>query len=209
MDIIEKLKWRYATKKFDPSKKLTGHQMERLLQSINLTPTSMGMQVFSVVLVEDADIRLKLREASNNQSQVTDASHFILFVRPTKVTDKWADAHAANIVKTRGVTPESVAGYVRSMKNIIGNMSDESAEIWTSKQIYIALGVLMATCAAEGIDACPMEGFNAHKYDEILQLPSKGYHAVVAAAVGFRSKEDKYATLPKVRKDLSELVIKV
>ncbi|MBY0425966.1 MAG: NAD(P)H-dependent oxidoreductase [Cytophagales bacterium] len=209
MDIIEKLQWRYATKKFDPTKKLSEEQVNRLLHAINLTPTSMGMQVYSVVVVEDPEVRAKLRAASNNQAQVTDASHFLLFVRPAKVTDDWADAHAQNIINIRGVAPESVEGFRNSMKNIVSKLTDEKAEVWTSKQIYIALGVLMTACAAEGIDACPMEGFNAHQYDEILGLPALGYHAVVAAPIGYRSVEDKYATLPKVRKPLEKLVIRI
>lgn len=209
MDILEKLNWRYATKKFDPTKKLSETQVERLLNAINLTPTSMGMQAYSVVLVENPEIRAQLRIASNNQAQVTDASHFILFVRPAKLTEEWADAHAQNIVKTRGVTPESVEGFRTSMKNLLAKMTEERAEMWTAKQVYIALGVLLTACAAEGIDACPMEGFNAAQYDEILGLPALGYHAVVAAPVGYRSIEDKYATLPKVRKTLEKLVIKI
>jgi len=209
MDILDKLQWRYATKKFDPTKKLTEPQVERLLRAINLTPTSMGMQTYSVVLIEDPEIRAKLREASNNQSQVTDASHFILFVRPDKVTEEWADAHANNIINVRGVAPESVEGFRKSMKNQLSKMSVEKVELWASKQIYIALGVLMVACAAEGIDSCPMEGFSAEQYDEILGLPAMGYQAVVAAPVGFRSVEDKYATLPKVRKPLEKMVFKI
>lgn len=209
MDILERLRWRYATKKFDPEKKITEEQLQRLLEAINLTPTSMGMQALGVVVVEDKELRLQLREASNNQSQVTDASHYLVMVRPTQVTDKHVEDHASNIMNIRSQSRESVEGYIRSAKNFLTKYDIKEIEGWASKQVYIALGNLLTTCAVEEIDACPMEGFNNQKYDEILNLEALGWKSVVCVAVGYRLPEDKYATLPKVRKPLQKLVVRL
>lgn len=209
MNIIEKLNWRYATKHFDPTKKLTEEQLNLVLEATNLAPSSFGLQPFSIVVIEDQELRKHLLGASHNQPQTVDASHLVLFAANTNLSDKDVDAFIRRISDTRNVSVESLAEYEALMKNSIHSLPAEAILSWATKQTYIALGQLMVTCAVEGIDTCPMEGFDKKAFDELLGLPARNLTSVVMAAVGFRSADDKYQHLTKVRKSLDELVIKL
>ncbi|WP_430815481.1 NAD(P)H-dependent oxidoreductase [Carboxylicivirga sp. RSCT41] len=209
MNIIEKLNWRYATKEFDVSKKLSNEQLDLLLEASNLAPSSFGLQPFSVIVIENDAIREKLKPAAWNQPQTTDASQLILFAVNTDLSEKDVDKFIQRISETRNIPAESLAEYDGMMKGFIKQMSKEDVINWQAKQAYIALGQLMVSAAVEGIDTCPMEGFDKNEFDNILGLKEKNLASVVMAAVGFRSADDKYQALPKVRKPLDELVIKL
>ena len=206
MDILEKLAWRYATKKFDPERKLSAAQMERILRATNLSASSYGLQPYKVLVVNDPVIREKLKAVSNNQSQITDASHLVIFAR----VDELAGTHVDDFVKltatTRSLETGALEGFAAMVKGQISKMEQEKAAVWTSKQAYIALGTLLTACAIEGIDTCPMEGFNATAYDEILGLRERNLRTVVLATVGFRAADDIYQHKQKVRKPLEEFV---
>lgn len=206
MDILEKLAWRYATKKFDPEKKLSGAQLERILRATNLSASAYGLQPYKLIVVKDPVVREKLKAVSNNQSQITDASHLVIFAR----VDELADTHVDDFVKltasTRNVEADALVGFAAMMKGQIAKMEEEKAGVWTSRQAYLALGTLLTACAVEGIDACPMEGFNADAYDEILGLRERNLRTVVIAAVGFRAADDIYQHKQKVRKPLEDFV---
>lgn len=206
MDILEKLAWRYATKKFDPEKKLSGAQLERILRATNLSASAYGLQPYKLIVVKDPVVREKLKAVSNNQSQITDASHLVIFAR----VDELADTHVDDFVKltasTRNVEADALVGFAAMMKGQIAKMEEEKAGVWTSRQAYLALGTLLTACAVEGIDACPMEGFNADAYDEILGLRERNLRTVVIAAVGFRAADDIYQHKQKVRKPLEDFI---
>lgn len=206
MDIIERLNWRYATKKFDPSRKLTYDQLDTLLQAANLSASSYGMQPFGVVVISNPGLKEKLRAASYDQEQVTSASHLILFAAGNNLNENHAGEYIQRIIRTRGVTPDSLDSYHEKIRKSIRTKTPDALLQWASRQTYIALGFLLVAAAAEGIDACPMEGFEKDKYDEILGLREKGLSSVVMAAVGFRAPDDKYQFKAKVRKTLGELV---
>ncbi|WP_439185223.1 NAD(P)H-dependent oxidoreductase [Carboxylicivirga taeanensis] len=209
MNIIDKLNWRYATQQFDASKKLSDEQLQLILEATNLAPSSFGLQPYSIVVIENAELRQKLRGVARNQAQTVDASHLILFAANTNLSDKDVEAFVKRISDTRKVPVETLAEYDALMKNTIHSLPAEAILSWATKQTYIALGQLMVTCAVEGIDTCPMEGFDKKAFDEILGLPARNLTSVVMAAVGFRSSEDKYQHLAKVRKSLDELVVKL
>lgn len=208
MDIIDKLKWRYATKQFDAAKKLNSEQLSLLLEAINLSASSFGLQPYSVLVIENEEIRKQLKEVAWHQPQVTDASHVILFAAKTDISAADVDEFIQRISTTRNLPLDALAEYEGKMKGFLGRQTQEELTTWAAKQTYIALGQLMVTCAVESIDTCPMEGFEKDRFDEILGLKEKNLTSVVMATVGHRSAEDQYPHLPKVRKKLSDIVIK-
>lgn len=206
MNLIDKLEWRYAVKKFDPTRKLTTEQLDKLLAATRLSASSYGLQPYKILVIENPEIREKLKAVSNNQAQITDASQLIVFARHADLNEKHVDAYMQNIADTRNVPLDSLAGFSGMMKSVVGQLGEAGAAVWTSKQAYIALGTLLAAAAVEGIDACPMEGFNPAGYDDILELKEKGLSAVVIAAIGFRASDDAMQHARKVRKSLNDLV---
>ena len=207
-NIIEALNWRYAVKTFDASKQLTDAQLSILTESLRLSASSYGLQPWKFIVVSNPEIRKKLRESAWNQPQITDASHLIVLA--VKNIDAAAvDAYMESVAKTRGVTMESLKGYGDMIKGSFTGKSPETLKEWAARQVYIALGTLLMVAAHEEIDACPMEGFDAKKFDEILGLDKLGLKSKVLAAVGYRSAEDKSLALPKSRFSKEEVVIEI
>lgn len=201
----ESLHWRYATKKFDPSKKLSKTQLDGLIEAADLAASSYGLQPYKMIVITNPDLRAQIRAAAWNQTQVTDASHMVLFAAKTGVDEAYIDAFVANIAKTRGVTVESLKGYRDMMVGSMGKMNTT----WCQKQAYIALGTLLSAAAHEEIDACPMEGFDPAKVDEILGLAKMGLTATVFCPVGFRAADDATASYKKVRLSRQDFVIEL
>lgn len=206
MNILEKLKWRYATKQFDASKKLSTEQLDTVLQATNLSASSFGLQPFDIIVVENPDIRKKLRDAAWGQAQLTDASQIVLFAAKTNLSAAHVDEFVKRAAKIRGIAEESLADYKGMMVGSVEKLTAEARTQWAARQAYIALGTLLTVCAVEGIDACPMEGFDPAQFDEILGLKAKGLTTVVIAAVGYRSPNDKYQHAAKVRRELKDIV---
>jgi len=209
MSLIDKLEWRYATKKFDSAKKLSAEQLENLLAAVRLSPSSFGLQSYKILVVENPEIREKLREAAHGQAQLTDASQVIIFASKTEIDEDLVKKYVANIAKTRKIGLEHLHTYQQYMVGTVNNLSEDQKIAWSHKQAYIALGVLLTAAADLGIDACPMEGFQAGKFDEILGLKELGLTTSVIAPIGFRSAEDDYSKLAKVRTETDELFIHI
>lgn len=207
--LIEDLSWRYATKEFDSSKKISDEDFQVLLDSLILTPSSFGLQPWKFVVVENTEIRKELVSHSWNQAQVADASHLIVLCRPNTFGDQEVDAYVADTAKKRGQSVEELKGFGDMMKGFLSRMDDEGKTQWMEKQIYIALGQLMTTAAHMRIDACPMEGFINAKYNEALGLSEKGLSSVLVCPVGYRKDSDKYASLAKIRFEKEDLVLKI
>ena len=209
-DLLDVLKWRYATKIFDSTKKIPDAQWKALEDALILSPSSYGLQPWRFTLVSDRPTLETLKIASWNQSQVTDCSHFIVFAARTDVTVGDVERFVDRMVEVRKVPKESLKTY-RDM--IVGDLvkgpRHESIQTWASFQTYIALGNFMTSAAFLGIDTCPMEGLNPVRYDEILRLKGTGYATLCACAVGYRAATDKSAILPKVRYPKEELIKKV
>lgn len=208
-DYIDKLYYRYATKKFDSSKNLNDEQIEAVKKAIQLTASSYGLQPYEVFIIEDMDVRKKLKEASYGQPQITDASRLLVFCTNTKIDEAYLDAYIKNISETRNIPVEKLKGMRDTIFNTTLQMDEESKTIWAQKQAYIALGNLLSAVAHFGFDACPMEGFENGKYDEILGLKEKNLKSTVIATIGYRSDEDQLQHAKKVRKPQNELFTEI
>lgn len=205
--IIKALNWREATKQFDPNRKLTPEQLDTLLEAARLSPSSYGLQPWSFVVVSNLAVRARLREASRDQAQITDASQVLVFAAK-EPTDALVDEFVALVSATRGVPVESIAQYEQMMKGAIAGKGSADGRLeWAKKQAYLALGVTLMSAASLGIDACPMEGFDAAKYDEILGLKEKGLHTAVILAVGFRTADA--VPMKKVRFPKERVIIEI
>ncbi|MGD1854298.1 MAG: NAD(P)H-dependent oxidoreductase [Leptolyngbyaceae cyanobacterium] len=202
--VLQTLNWRYATKLFDASKKIPADTWSALEQSLVLAPSSFGLEPWKFFVVDDPAVRQTLLEASWNQSQVVDASHLVVLTIKTGLNEADVDRSMARTAEVRNVPLESLEGFSNTIKGFMKSIPD--VDQWSTRQVYIALSQLMTSAALLGIDTCPMEGFMPEKYDEILGLPEKGYHAVVVCAIGYRSEEDKQAQRAKVRFPLEDKV---
>jgi len=205
-DLIDALKWRYATKRFDPDKKIPRDVVEGLLEALVLSPSSFGMQPWKFIVVEDPALRQRLQPDSWDQPQVTEASHYVVLAVRETLTEAHVGEWIARLGEVRGVTAASLAEYRGRMSRFLEAMDDAETFVWASRQAYIALGQLMTCAALLGVDSCPMEGFVPQAYDAALGLVGTGYRAVVACALGYRSADDKYATVPKTRYDRARIV---
>lgn len=206
--ILENLSWRYATKKFDPARKIPAALWSSLEKAAILAPSSYGLQPWRFVVVTDAAVRAKLRAVSWNQPQITDASHLVVFCRNSALKRADVERYIARISEVRGVARESLKGFQDMM---IGTVEKPGADnsTWAARQVYIALGFFLSACAMSGVDACPMEGFEAEKYDEILGLKKDGYSATVLATAGYRAGDDPIAAMKKVRFEEKDVVKRV
>lgn len=209
MSLIENLKWRYATKKYDTTKKVSDEDLQIIKEAIQLTATSYGLQLYKAIIIKDQETRNKLVEASWGQKQVADASALIVLANYTSVTPENVDSYADRMSEVRGVPSEDLKGFTEFVKGSMANMSQEVQQIWTGKQTYIALGNILAACAELKIDSTPMEGFVAEKYNEILGLNDKGLNASVIIPIGYRADDDAYSALPKVRRKDEDFFIEI
>lgn len=209
MSLLEKLNWRYATKKFDATKKIPADRLQLLLDTVRLAPSSFGLQHYKIIVVEDPEVRAKLQGAAYGQSQIVDASQIIVFAAETKIDEAYVQNYIDSIAATRNIPAESLDGFKQYLTGAISGMNDEQKLAWAHKQAYIALGVLVSAASELEIDSCPMEGFVATQFDEILGLKAKGVTSSVIVTIGYRSGNDTTSELAKVRKPANELFIHV
>jgi nitroreductase len=209
-ELINTLEWRYATKKFDTTKKIDEKTWSALEQALILTPSSYGLQPWKFFIVQDMSTREKLKAASWGQSQVTDCSHHVVFVIKEKMDETHIEKFIEQTAKVRNQDISTLEGYKKMM---IGDLvkGARSAVIteWAARQAYIALGNFMTAAAVLGVDACPFEGIDPLKYDEILGLKDSGWKTVCACPAGYRSNDDKYAEAKKVRFDINDLIVHI
>ena len=209
MNSITALKWRYAVKKFDPDKLVSEEKINVLKTAFNLTATSYGLQPLRLVLVQNKEIQDKLMTASYNQKQIGTASHLLVICIESTVDKGFIEKHFKMVQDIRK-TPDEILHPFR--ESLIGDFEQkpvDEVKIWATHQAYLVLGTLLTVCAVEGIDSCPMEGFEPKKYNEILELEKYGLEAVLALPVGYRSDDDFFASLKKVRRPLKDTVIEI
>jgi nitroreductase len=198
--LLEQLNWRYATKQFDPKRKISAADWATLEEALTLSPSSGGLQPWKFVVVTDPAMRARLVPASYGQPQIADASHLVVFASKNNLSEADVDAHIRHTASVRGAPVEALAPFREMLVGGIVKALDEPARnAWARNQAYIALGNLLTSAALLGIDTCPMEGFDRAQYDEILGLKAKGCASAVIATLGYRSSADKYAGAPKVR----------
>tara|TARA_R110002050_G_scaffold14313_7_gene45238 strand:+ start:9320 stop:9976 length:657 start_codon:yes stop_codon:yes gene_type:complete len=203
---INNLNWRYATKKFDTTKKVSEKHLNILLEATTLSASSYGLQPYKIIVIEDPEIRAQLLPAAWGQSQITDASHVIVLANQTTFGEELVDDYIANVSKVRDIPAEGLKGYADFMKSSLTPLSNDEKAKWTAKQAYIALGNLLSAAADLKIDTCPMEGFDASQFNEILGLNKKDLNAAVIVTVGYRSNEDETQHYKKVRKSKENLI---
>jgi nitroreductase len=198
--LLEALQWRYATKSFDPNKKIPADVWEALEHSLVLTPSSYGLQPWKFLVIADPALRESLLPHAWRQRQVVDCSHLVVMAVKSKMSEADVDRFLHRIAEIRGGTPDALLGYKKViLGDIVHGERGDAVMEWASRQAYIALGQFMAACALLGVDTCPMEGFVPQKFDEVLGLAEQGLTTCVLCPAGYRSEADRYAGLPKVR----------
>lgn len=206
--IVRQLEWRYATKVFNPSRKISAADWAVLEQALILAPSSYGLQPWKFVIITNPELKDRLPEAAWNQSQPRDCSHFVV-IAARKATDvAFVDQLIARTAEQRGQALSSLAGYRQAILGKTAGLKSGHQE-WNARQCYIALGFLLEAAALMEIDACPMEGIIPDRMDELLGLQDSGYTSVVACALGYRADTDKYASQKKVRYTADEVTVHI
>ncbi len=208
--LLQQLNWRYATQRFDPTRKIAGADWDALEQSLVLAPSSIGLQPWKFVVVTAPAVKVSLRAASWRQVQPEECSHFVVFAVRKDLDAAHVDRHIDRIVEVRGVERETLQKFQSmTLRNLDQARGEGRLDTWQTHQVYIALGQFMACAALVGIDTCPMEGIDAAKFDEILGLNATDYTTVVACAAGYRAADDKYATTKKVRFKAEDVIVRI
>ncbi len=207
--LLEQLNWRYATKEFDPTKKISAADWATLETVLQLTPSSAGLQPWKFIVVTDPVVRAKLVPASYGQEKVSTASHLLVFAAKNNLSEADVDAHLQNVAKTQGVPVESLAQFRGMLVGLVKSMDETARNAFAQNQVFIALGNFLTSAALLGIDACPMGGFDHAQYDEILGLKAQGLASAVIATAGYRSAADKHASAPKVRFPKEQIFVQI
>lgn len=205
MELLKHLNWRYATKKFDTSKKVSSEDLGKLKKAIQLSVSSYGLQLYKVLIIENSEIREQLKPVSWNQSQITDASHLFVFCNYTDASSEAIDDFITHTAETRNLDLDRLNGYGDFIKVKLAEKTQEEKTSWLKSQTYLALGNLLNACAELKIDACPMEGFEPEAYNKILRLDKLGLNAAVIAPIGYRHHDDHTIGQQKVRKPMELL----
>lgn len=208
MKLIDDLKWRYATKKFS-SKRVSNDDLEAIIEAINLSASSIGMQPYRLLVIENQTLKKELGEGSFN-SQIADSSHLLVFAAFDSISKETIDNYIQLVAEKRGVPVAELSDFRNSINSSLLERTDFENFTWSSKQAYIGLGTGLIAAANLKIDATPMEGFDAEKFDRLLGLKEKKLKSVVLLSLGYRDeKNDYFAKLKKVRIPKHEFAIRV
>ncbi len=209
MSLTDHLAWRHAVKKFEPGVRRDA-ALAQALEAARLAPSSYGLQPWRIVVVDDPVLRATLREHAWGAAKVEEAGHLLVFAHLDPITEEDLDAHAARVTATRRLAPEEADKLRASLRrNILGRRSADERRAWARAQCYIGLGIFIAACAEQRLDAGPMEGFEPAKVDAALGLPARRLHAAAFVVAGRRAADDPGAALRKVRMPLDELVLSI
>lgn len=209
MKLIDALNWRYAAKRMTGEKVSQG-KVDNILEATRLSASSMGLQPYTILVIESEEVKKKLQPVAYNQPQITESSHLLVFAAWENVTEEHVDEYINNIAIVRNVSVESLAAFRASLMNIVNGLTQEQKYEWAARQAYIAFGTAITAAAIEEVDATPMEGFQPAAVDEILGLKEKGLRSVTILALGYRDNEkDILVNAQKVRRDRDKLILKV
>ena len=206
-DIIKDLEWRYAVKKFDSSKEIEVAKLERIKKAFILTATSYGLQPIKMVVLKNKDLQEQLVEFSYGQMQVAQASHILILCIEKKIDTDYISSYFKKVKEIRGTSDSVLEPFKKELVSEFTKMDTKQIQQWAINQVYLAMGNLLTICAAEQIDACPMEGFLPESYDELLNLSSKGLCSVLALPIGYRAEDDMFSGFKKVRRDMENSII--
>jgi nitroreductase len=209
-ELLNDMKWRYATKKYDASKAVPAEKLDRILEAIRLAPTSSGLQPFEVLVVTNPALREQIKAISWNQSQITDSSHLLVFAAWDDITPERVNMMFDLTNEQRGTINEGWEAYRQQLLSIVAARGTQLNAQSAARQAYIALGFAMAAAANERVDSTPMEGFDADALDEILDLKKRGLRGVVMLPLGYRADDgDWLVDLVKVRRAKADLFTEV
>jgi nitroreductase/dihydropteridine reductase len=205
MDLIQKMQWRYATKRMT-GEKVPVANIENILETIRLSPSSMGLQPYTVLVIENSDLLKQISPIANNQPQIMECSHLLVFAAWSNISPQQVNEYIEDLAHKRGLTIESLTNYKNRLLEIITENTAEQNFNWAARQVYLAFGIGLVAAANEGVDATPMEGFNNDALDKLLKLNEQGLRSVTLMPLGYRNVEsDWLLKLRKVRKEKSEL----
>jgi len=207
MNIIDSLQWRYATKKFDVSKKIPQDKLEVIARAFNLTATSYGLQPVRLMIVSDKKLQEELVTHAMGQRQVVEASHVLVFCIEKNVKSPYVHEYFDNVKNTRDTPEKTLAPFRNMLADKFDSQTIEETRNWAVNQAYLAMGNLMTVCALEGIDACPMEGFEPKGFDEKLNLDALAVSSVLIMPIGYRAEDDMFSKFEKVRRPVENTVI--
>ena len=208
-DIIEHMEWRYAVKKFDPTKTLSEEKVQKLKEAFNLTATSYGLQPIKMVVVTDKGLRKKLVAHTYGQLQIADASHLLVICIENVVDAEFIVNYFQRVQHIRGTSHQILNPYKEALVKSFSSKKKTEIKEWAINQAYLALGNLMTICALERIDSCPMEGFDPAGYDSLLGLDEKGLSSILVMPVGYRAESDMFSGFKKVRRGLNDSIIEM
>ncbi len=200
-EITKALNWRYAVQAFDTEKKVSDADLETILESARLAPSSFGIEPWKFVVVKNADVRAKLRAAGYDQPKITEASDLIIVAQRTDAENMSAEL-IARVAAAQGVAPEALQGYKDMVDGAVARNTPVQNAAWLRSQTYIALGIMIETASLIGVDNAPMEGFNNAQVDEILGLAEQNLTSVSMLALGYRATEAR----PKARRAYGDVV---
>ena len=206
-DFLSALNWRNATKNFDSSRTIEPELLSQLLDAARLAPSSYGLQPWRFVVVRDSQLRQELRTHAWNQPQITEADSLVVLCSLRQIDQRHIDLYLKEIIQRRAVTSESLKAFRDMMLASVKALSPEANMNWAAHQVYIALGMLLSACALARVDACPMEGFDKAKFDNILALEEQGLASCVLCALGYRKSNTAADVQKKVRFDPASIVI--
>ncbi|MCS3422797.1 nitroreductase [Rahnella sp. BIGb0603] len=206
----DRLAWRYATKKFDPTKSVPADKLERIIEAVRLAPTSSGLQPFELFVVTNPEVREKIRAVAWNQAQVTDSSHLLVFAAWDDITEERVNMMFDLTNDVRGFVNEGWENYRKMLLGIVAERGTEANYQAAARQAYIGLGAALIAAAFEEVDATPMEGFDPAAVDEILGLKEKNLRSVIILPIGYRAHEgDWLVNLKKVRRSRENFVTEI
>jgi len=207
--ILDDLSWRYATKKFDATKKLSQEQIHLIKKGFNLTASSYGLQPVRLLIISNQELKEQLVASAMNQQQVADASHLLVFCIEKNIDTTYVKKYFDRVKTIRATANDVLQPFQDFLTGHFSSLSSEDIRLWATKQAYLAMGNLLTVCAVEKIDACPMEGFVPQEFDVVLDLEEKGLQSVLIMPVGFRDNDDEFASFKKVRKSLEEAIFEL
>lgn len=209
MSLIQALNWRYATKRMN-GEKVPQEKINTILEATRLSASSMGLQPYTILVIEDLELRQQIQKVANNQPQIVEGSHLLVFAAWANITVEQVTDYTNHIAAERGVAPETLDGFKNSLTGIVTRNTPEQNFQWAARQAYIAFGTAIAAAATEQVDATPMEGFDAAALDELLNLKEKGLRSVTLLPLGYRDEtNDWMATQKKVRRTSDKLFLQV
>lgn len=205
MSLVKAMEWRYATKKYDTSKQISNEQFDDLLTSVQLAPSSYGLQPYKLIIVDDPAKLEQISRAAFGQPQITTASKVLVIAVETNIGDETVRNYIDKAALARNTARENLEAREQFVNSRLALLSTDQKIEWAEKQAFLAIGILVSAAAEAGIDASPMEGFDPKQVDEILELKEQHLKSALLFALGYRSAEDEFATIPKVRKTKTEL----